>query len=368
MKRLGKLQIDIRTIHSAIYHQQATLDYLSQILDNLREKIEEGNRNAQISAQELQGAISNLTTTVEKALENLRNGEQATNIDAINEEGEGAGAKVEEEAPIEDNNMVEKQANEEERNDAAAEPKEEAVSAKEEKKEERAQLGHEARTIQSNQDYIEVLEIEMEDASLSDEVDEAKERQEVEIMEEPVRAEPEREELLIPEEAQLHDEELLVPALELELGQNRQAIADLNLMIEELENQKTCWPRRYHGKIQKSCERNMSCAFCNEIGDHYSDSCTEIPTGRERREVLNMKRRCATCLEYCSGGDLCKKAYDRCSHCHETGHHSALCELPDTSQDIFQRLEQAKESRERHFQRIDQIQMELQDLRQVPLP
>ncbi|CAJ0595681.1 unnamed protein product [Cylicocyclus nassatus] len=45
---------------------------------------------------------------------------------------------------------------------------------------------------------------EMDDASLSDEVDEAKEQQEAEIVKEPIREEPEREELLIPEESRLH--------------------------------------------------------------------------------------------------------------------------------------------------------------------
>ncbi|VDN21972.1 unnamed protein product [Cylicostephanus goldi] len=175
-------------------------------------KRKKGKRNVQIEAHELQEAIKNLTSTVEIALKNLGNeADQSTNIDHVNEEGEGAAAKVEEEAPREDNNMVKKQVNEDERNDAAAELKEEAVSVEEEKKDERAQLGYEARTIQSNRDYIKKkTEIEMEDASLSDEVDEAKEHQEVGIMEEPVREASEREELLTPKEARLHDEELLI--------------------------------------------------------------------------------------------------------------------------------------------------------------
>ncbi|CAJ0597811.1 unnamed protein product [Cylicocyclus nassatus] len=62
-----------------------------------------------------------------------------------------------------------------------------------------------------------------------------------EIMKEPAREEPERDELLVTEEARLHKKELLVPVvLELELDKNQQAAADLNLVIEELENQKSC--------------------------------------------------------------------------------------------------------------------------------
>ncbi|CAJ0594824.1 unnamed protein product [Cylicocyclus nassatus] len=62
-----------------------------------------------------------------------------------------------------------------------------------------------------------LMEVKMQDASLSDEVDEVKKQPEWKIMKESTREEPD--ESLIPEEARLHNERLLVPTLELELDQ-----------------------------------------------------------------------------------------------------------------------------------------------------
>ncbi|CAJ0594788.1 unnamed protein product [Cylicocyclus nassatus] len=176
--------------------------------------MEEEERDAQTKIHELPTRRDKQSDDgSRKALRNLGNETaQSTYIEHVIEEEKGVAAEVKEEALKTKNNG----------DGAAAKLEEGASTVEEEKKVGYAQLGREAKTIQSNQDYVEVLEVKMQDASLSDEVDEVQEQPEMKIMEEPAREEPD--EPLIPEEARLPDERLLVLTVELELNQNRQAI------------------------------------------------------------------------------------------------------------------------------------------------
>ncbi|CAJ0594849.1 unnamed protein product [Cylicocyclus nassatus] len=118
------------------------------------------------------------------------------------------------------------------------------------------------------------------------------------------------------------DIEERIGRLQLEYDRNAQAILDLNLLIEELENERTCRPRSFYRGEVKSIERNMRCAFCEAIGSHYSDSCWEVATARERRQLLADKKKCELCLEIiCCGGKLSslKKARSSCKDCKERG-------------------------------------------------
>ncbi|CAJ0610607.1 unnamed protein product, partial [Cylicocyclus nassatus] len=302
-----------------------------QCATKLKRKIQLQNE-----ARKLRKAINNLTTAIEAALKNLSLDVQS-NAELLSEEGEGADAAA----------VKEK-----------TQPEDIGVESME-KGDDDAHMGQrEAETIRNNQEYVEELVIEMEEAAPSEEpqVEEVQ-------MEEPKMGEneahadepPRNEEAMErPQEARLRNEDLL-SALQVEKKQTLQAIHDLNLLIDALEKENTCGPRRYHkGEIRKDTERNMSCAFCSAVGYHYSDSCPEVPTGRERRELLEASNRCETCLEYCAGGNLCRKFYTKCFHCRETGHHSALCELPDRSQDIFDQIEKAERSKQGNFQQLPQ--------------
>ncbi|KAK6059917.1 hypothetical protein COOONC_02431 [Cooperia oncophora] len=127
-----------------------------------------------------------------------------------------------------------------------------------------------------------------------------------------------------------------------ELQQLKQARDNLRLIIDELRQHPTCPPRRYgYGAISNNAERLMRCAFCRSVGRHYSDSCDEITSVTERRQMIEDRDRCVECLENCKGRQLCPKYYARCFHCGEFDHHSALCELPDRSEEVaesFQRI------------------------------
>ncbi|CAJ0603132.1 unnamed protein product [Cylicocyclus nassatus] len=170
------------------------------------------------------------------------------------------------------------------------------------------------------------------------------------------------------EEAQYEEDiepDLRIPALKLEMHQNEQAIANLTLIIDELEDKRMCRPRKFQrGAIQRTNEFNMRRAFCEAIGAHDSDSCTTHPTAQERKEILLAKARCEYCLDIiCAGGALCRKYEERCYHCQKRGHHSTLCGLPEKSDEIAAQLRQAKDARRIHMARVQEIKEEIWRLR-----
>ncbi|VDP09512.1 unnamed protein product, partial [Heligmosomoides polygyrus] len=81
--------------------------------------------------------------------------------------------------------------------------------------------------------------------------------------------------------------------IEQELQQLRQAQNDFHLMIEELRNPSA----------------------------HQED----VRLARKRRSIIENRKRCLECLEYCRGGKQCPKYYARCYYCGSYEHHSALC-------------------------------------------
>ncbi|EYC27881.1 hypothetical protein Y032_0008g231 [Ancylostoma ceylanicum] len=125
-----------------------------------------------------------------------------------------------------------------------------------------------------------------------------------------------------------------------QLRQAEQARDDLASMICDLEAKPTYHARYYHeGEKLRNIERSLQCVFCLAIGRHYSDSCIEMRYAKERRDHLKRTNRCIMCLKIrCRGGRDCSKYDTRCFHCDKYGHHSAVCELPDASERIRDRL------------------------------
>lgn len=151
--------------------------------------------------------------------------------------------------------------------------------------------------------------------------------------------------------------------IEQELQQLRQAQNDFHLMIEELRNEPVCAPRRFgRGAIHQEDERFMRCAFCSAVGIHYSDKCTDVRLARERRSIIEDRKRCLECLEYCRGGKQCPKYYARCYYCGSYEHHSALCELPERSEEISEQLSRARASLADVENRIQRLEEDLQQL------
>ncbi|VDO19529.1 unnamed protein product [Heligmosomoides polygyrus] len=103
----------------------------------------------------------------------------------------------------------------------------------------------------------------------------------------------------------------------------------------------------------------MRCAFCGEIGDHYSDSCYRVRSARQRRNVIEDGEKCVLFLEPCPGGAGCPKYDWRCFHCRSREHHSALCELPEQSKEISENLLNARRSLSSTLDRIRALQEDL---------
>ncbi|VDP06047.1 unnamed protein product [Heligmosomoides polygyrus] len=71
------------------------------------------------------------------------------------------------------------------------------------------------------------------------------------------------------------DDRDVIEELFLRLRRTSQERDDLQMMINELESQERCAPRRYReGIIRRRDEFGMPCVFCEAPGHHYSDSCT----------------------------------------------------------------------------------------------
>ncbi|KAL6734769.1 hypothetical protein Aduo_005271 [Ancylostoma duodenale] len=152
-----------------------------------------------------------------------------------------------------------------------------------------------------------------------------------------------------------------------ELNRACQELRDINSIINELEREKTCEPRRHHrGTISRERDRYMRCAFCDTKGDHYSDSCTKFVSVDDRKRELHARRRCEMCLETFRLGDRnCAKYFTLCYHCRGFGHHSSICPLPEKSVLISERLNVSRETRLQCLQRIRLLEAELEQLTEV---
>ncbi|XGW08739.1 hypothetical protein V3C99_011224 [Haemonchus contortus] len=148
-----------------------------------------------------------------------------------------------------------------------------------------------------------------------------------------------------------HEEEkrrIRLNELEEEIRLKLGALWEVEELIEQLEGEPKCPPRNFNeGIIIREEDKHMPCVFCEAIGLHYSDSCAIINTTWERRQILKMKGRCERCLEKRCPSDRfkCKKYFTKCYHCKSSGHHSAICFLPEHSEDVETRLQRAREDR-----------------------
>ncbi|KAL6734115.1 hypothetical protein Aduo_004689 [Ancylostoma duodenale] len=146
-------------------------------------------------------------------------------------------------------------------------------------------------------------------------------------------------------------------AIRAEIKSLETELSNVQKRLRERARKRTCRQREYEAGVYRTEERKMRCVFCGEQGLHYSDSCSKMRTGAERRGFLRRCGRCFNCLElHCEGGYQCVKYRIPCFHCKERGHHSATCELPETSvqtgveklqcelaiDDIFRRLRQLR--------------------------
>ncbi|VDP06529.1 unnamed protein product [Heligmosomoides polygyrus] len=136
---------------------------------------------------------------------------------------------------------------------------------------------------------------------------------------------------------------------------------DLQMMINELESQERCAPRRYReGMIRRRAEFGMPCVFCEALGHHYSDSCLEVMDAQERKRILRETGRCKQCLDRgCEGGDDCRKKDARCRYCSKKGHNPAICSLPERSRDIEDQLEVLQRNHEDASNRVLRIRRRL---------
>ncbi|KAL6723664.1 hypothetical protein Aduo_018643 [Ancylostoma duodenale] len=151
--------------------------------------------------------------------------------------------------------------------------------------------------------------------------------------------------------------------IESEIHQTEQGVLNLEDIVNSLDQEQTCAPRNYErGAIQRDDARTLRCVYCGRIGDHYSDSCIAHRNIMERRVILDAQRRCRCCLEIEFSHHVCRKANLPCHHCRARGHHSSLCDLPERSEDIRNRIHHALESRRMALDRIRELQRELQEL------
>lgn len=61
--------------------------------------------------------------------------------------------------------------------------------------------------------------------------------------------------------------------------------------------EESCDPRDFeNGIIRREDEKLMRCAFCKQIGEHYSDSCPEYRDSARRSRIIADEKRCTACL------------------------------------------------------------------------
>ncbi|VDO18800.1 unnamed protein product [Heligmosomoides polygyrus] len=164
------------------------------------------------------------------------------------------------------------------------------------------------------------------------------------------------------QDADDHDDDVAaVQRIEHEIRVTEQALHDFEEIIRQLRQEPTCPPRKFDfGRISRSNEMFMKCAFCGVTGSHYSDSCTTVRYAEARRQVIADSHKCDRCLEFvCSRGQTCKKFYQKCFHCRQIGHHSALCDFPERSDLIRAHLENANNSRLRCLNRLQSLNRDL---------
>ncbi|KAK6012732.1 hypothetical protein OSTOST_22091 [Ostertagia ostertagi] len=118
-------------------------------------------------------------------------------------------------------------------------------------------------------------------------------------------------------------------------------IQRIEMKINSLRKDLPCNPRKFITGLDRAKEKGMRCVFCGTPGDHYSDSCGRIRDSHTRKTLLAESSRCEKCLEIgCDGTETCQKYWNKCFHCGELDHHSAVCEKPDVALKILEEIHQ----------------------------
>ncbi|KAK6040166.1 hypothetical protein COOONC_22329 [Cooperia oncophora] len=132
-----------------------------------------------------------------------------------------------------------------------------------------------------------------------------------------------------------------------EIRKEEQALRRFDEIIRQLKEEPLCPPRRYISGVPREIAAKVRCAFCGVVAHHYSDACARVRSVKERRDLVITYARCEYCLErHCTKDRACKKYDLKCYHCRRRGHHSALCELPERSEKIRRRIEEANKRQE----------------------
>ncbi|VDO27364.1 unnamed protein product [Haemonchus placei] len=359
------LVMDHNIIEAAVADQLQLLDGHRITLIDLRAALQEENRMNSASFQEtVFEKLRLIQSTLDVAIQQRNNNAEVIDQPQIARqealvEGEGAPREAQEREGILENVefMEEGQELEAEREqDSEAEQEQlrnppEAVNQEQEDAQPRDQPDAEDPPLPTGQREIEQELHRLRQAEMNFRRNiqlEAEREQDPEAEQEQLRNPPEADNQ---EDAQPRDqpddEDPPLPVgqreIEQELHRLRQAELNFRRVIQVLMETPTCPPRRFEqGQIRLSGERFMRCVFCEAMGEHYSDSCHIVSRVEQRRQLVGERRLCILCLEYCTGGQFCKKRFTKCYHCRRTGHHSALCELPETTPRVIEQLTQAR--------------------------
>ncbi|WKY11730.1 hypothetical protein Q1695_003358 [Nippostrongylus brasiliensis] len=134
----------------------------------------------------------------------------------------------------------------------------------------------------------------------------------------------------------------------------KRRIRHLERDLERYENAKRVPPRILTERSEKM-DYSLRCAFCNQIGLHFSDSCPRITDPRTRKNIVARSGRCPRCLDFCGGKGLCLYERKRCKYCEkargtvlestrpQVPHHTALCEIPVQREQLGQHIERIRD-------------------------
>ncbi|KAK6028163.1 hypothetical protein OSTOST_05791 [Ostertagia ostertagi] len=140
-------------------------------------------------------------------------------------------------------------------------------------------------------------------------------------------------------------------------------IQELDELISELEKEPKCEPRDFkRGLIRRWDEKTIRCVFCDRVGIHYSDSCDVYKESSVRRLLLDREHRCSCCLEIKLTHHDCRKINVGCYHCKRHGHHSAICDLPERTEEINKRKAEALCAKGDAEKRIKELKEQLEEL------
>ena len=127
---------------------------------------------------------------------------------------------------------------------------------------------------------------------------------------------------------------------DIKLEINRRLEELLDILHAEIETQETCaWTQDDINSKPKILKRDyrtttealhvggtkiLKCAFCQEIGSHYSDKCPVVSDVYTHLELVRKYRLCFKCLGTKHNAKKCH-SLTKCFYCKQSNHNSALC-------------------------------------------